>query len=127
MKLKIVIAALLLFLAAGLVVFLHLYGQEDFVGSRIADRDTYALDMERMNGTDLHTWELKAGDALRIRFETEKGSMHLEIKAPDGTLLYAGNGRETKTFTVNIPVSGVYTVIVEARHAKGNLCISTTD
>ena len=45
------------------------------------------------------------------------------IKAPDGTTLYCGNGKETTDFTVNIPETGVYTVVVEARHAKGTIHI----
>ena len=81
------------------------------------------LDIERMNGTDLHTLELHKGDVLQIRFETEKGALYMEIKAPDGTALYRGNGKEITDFTVNIPADGVYTVAVEARHAKGNIHI----
>ena len=77
------------------------------------------LDIEKMNGTDLHTMELHEGDVLQIEFETEKGSMYMEIKAPDGTSVYRGNGKETTDFTVNIRESGVYTVFVEARHSKG--------
>ena len=47
----------------------------------------------------------------------------MEIKAPDGTTIYCGNGKETMDFTVNIPESGVYTVVVEARRAKGTIHI----
>ena len=72
-----------------------------------------------MNGTDLHTLVLSQGDVLQIQFETEKGEMYMEIKAPDGTAVYRGNGKETTDFTVNIRESGVYTIVVEARHAKG--------
>ena len=74
-----------------------------------------------MNGTDLHTLELSRGDVLQIQFETEKGNLYMEIKAPDGTAVYRGNGKETTDFTVNIRESGVYTVVVEARHAKGTI------
>lgn len=45
----------------------------------------------------------------------------MEMKAPDGTTIYRGNGKETTDFTVNIPENGVYTVVVEARHAKGTI------
>ena len=72
-----------------------------------------------MNGTDLHTLELQEGDVLDIQLETVKGSLYMEIKAPDGTAVYRGNGKETTDFTVNIRESGVYTVVVEARHSKG--------
>lgn len=43
----------------------------------------------------------------------------MEIKAPDGTTIYRGTGKETKDFTVNIQEKGVYVVVVVARHAKG--------
>ena len=79
------------------------------------------LDIEKMNGTDLHTLELQEGDVLQIQFETVKGSLYMEIKAPDGTAVYRGNGREITEFSVNIRESGVYTVVVEARRAQGTI------
>ena len=112
----------LLFLA-GAAVFLFCSNQENFTGSRIKNPDAYLLDIDRMNGTDLHTLELHEGDSLQIRLKTEKGALYMEIKAPDGTAIYQGNGKETTDFTVNIPESGVYTVVVEARQAKGTIHI----
>ena len=116
---KVVFIALLLLLLAGIAAFLFCYNQEGFTGSRVKNPDAYLLDIEKMNGTDLHTLELSRGNVLQIQFETEKGSMYMEIKEPDGTAVYRGNGKETTDFTVNIRKSGVYTVVVEARHAKG--------
>ena len=83
------------------------------------------LEIERMNGTDLHTLDLQTGDDLQIKFKTVKGSLYMEIHAPDGTVIYRGNGKETTDFTVNIPESGVYSVVVEARHAKGTIHIQS--
>ena len=83
--------------------------------------DAYLLDIKKMNGTDLHTLELRQGDVLQIQFETEKGDLYMEIKAPDGSSIYRGNGKETTEFTVNIRESGVYTIVVEARRAKGTI------
>ena len=120
---KVVFIALLLLLLAGIAAFLFCYNQEGFTGSRVKNPDAYLLDIEKMNGTDLHTLELHEGDVLQIQFETEKGSLYMEIKAPDGTSLYRGNGKETTFFTVNIRESGVYTIVVEARHAKGTIHI----
>ena len=116
---KAVLIVLSLLLLAGIAAFLFCWHQEGFTGSCIKNPDAYLLDIQRMNGTDLHTLELSRGDVLQIQFETEKGSMYMEIKAPDGTAVYRGNGKETTDFTVNIRKSGVYTVVVEARHAKG--------
>ena len=93
----------------GVVTALFTYNQDGFSGSRVKNPDSYLLDIERMNGTDLHTLDLQMGDVLRIQFETLKGSLYMEIKAPDGTAIYRGDGKETKDFTVNITESGVYT------------------
>lgn len=112
-----------LLIFAGVAVFLICRNQEGFTGSRIKNTDAYLLDIEKMNGTDLHTLELRQGDVLQIQFETKKGSMYAQIKAPDGTSLYRGNGKETTDFAVNIQESGVYTIVVEARHAKGTIHI----
>ena len=120
-KASLIVLSLLLF--AGISVLLSSCSQEGFTGSRVKNPGAYLLDIEKMNGTDLHTLELEKGDALQIHFETAKGELYMEIKAPDGTSLYRGNGKETTDFTVNIPESGVYTVLVEARHAKGTIHI----
>ena len=120
---KAALIVLPLLLIAGVAIFLFCYNQEGFTGSRVKNPDAYLLDIEKMNGTDLHTLELSRGDVLQIQFETEKGELYMEIKAPDGTAVYRGNGKETTDFTVNIRESGVYTVVVEARHAKGTIDI----
>ena len=118
-----VIIVLPLLLLAGLAVLLSCCNQESFTGSRVKNPDAFLMDIEKMNGTDLHTLDLHRGDVLQVRFETVKGSMYMEIKAPDGTTVYCGNGKETTDFTVNIPESGIYTIVVEARHAKGTVHI----
>ena len=120
---KAVLIVLSLLLLAGIAAFLFCYNQEGFTGSRVKNPDAYLLDIEKMNGTDLHTLELHEGDVLQIEFETERGELYMEIKAPDGTAVYRGNGKETTEFAVNIRESGVYTIVVEARHAKGTVHI----
>ena len=120
---KAVLLAFLLLVLAGIAVFPSCSNQGSFTGSRVKNPDAYLLDIEKMNGTDLHTLELHEGDALQIEFETEKGELYMEIKAPDGTAVYRGNGKETTEFAVNIRESGVYTIVVEARHAKGTVHI----
>ena len=113
---------ILLLLAAAAAVF-FLNNQEGFTGSCVKNPDANMLDIQRMNGTDLHTLELQEGDALHIRFQTEQGALYLEIKAPDGASVYRGNGQDVTDFTVNVPEDGVYTILVEARRAKGSIQI----
>ena len=78
MKRKTVLFCLAALLAAGLAVFFLVRGSQgpgSFRGSCVKNPDSYFLDIRQMNGTDLHTLELKAGDTLEILFETEKGSL----------------------------------------------------
>ena len=120
---KALLILLPLLLLGGIAALLFCSNQEGFTGSRVKNPDAYLLDIEKMNGTDLHTLELHAGDVLQVRFETVKGSLYMEIKAPDGTTVYRGNGKEATDFAVNIRENGVYTIVVEARHAKGTIHI----
>ena len=119
------IAAAILLIAA-----LHLFcsNHDDSQGWRLLKtQNSYTLDSQQMNGTDSHTLNLTAGDVLQVTFETEKGSLHMEITAPDGTILYAGNGEETTESEINLSQTGAYTVTVEARHAKGSIHIQVRD
>ena len=120
---KAVLIVLPLLVLAGIAVFLSGCNQEGFTGSRVKNPDAYLLDIEKMNGTDLHTLELREGDVRQLQFETEKGDLYMEIKAPDGTVIYCGNGKEPTNITVTIRENGVYTIVVEARHAKGTIHI----
>ena len=56
---KAIFAALSLLLLAGICALLIISTQKSFNGSRIQTPDAYLLDIDRMNGTDLHTLELK--------------------------------------------------------------------
>ena len=87
------------------------------------ESDAYIMDAQYMNGSDRHTMTLNAGDVLVTRFETEKGTLHLEIQAPDGSVLYSGNGQNATDFTVNITESGSYAMTVKARSAAGSIHI----
>ena len=61
-----------LLVLAEIAVFLSCFDREGFTSSRVKKPDAYLLDIERMNGTDLHTLELREGDVLQIQFETER-------------------------------------------------------
>ena len=58
-KSKAIFAALSLVVLSGLAVFIICCNQEGFTGSRVKNPDEYLLNIEKMNGTDLHTLELK--------------------------------------------------------------------
>ena len=109
-----------------LIDALHVFllNHDDSPGQRLLKtQNSYTLDIQQMNAADSHTLNLTAGDVLQVKFKTESGYLHMKITAPDGTILYAGNGEETTDFEINIPETGAYTVAVEARHAKGKINI----
>lgn len=114
-----------LLLVAGYALFLLCLNQPGFTGSRVKNPDAYLLDIRRMNGTDQHSLALQQGDCLQIHFKTEKGSLTMEITGPDGSEVYSGNGREAREFTVTVPESGLYTITVSARQAKGSISVRT--
>lgn len=75
---KAALIVLPLLILAGVAIFLFCCNQEGFAGSRVKNPDAYLLDIEKMNGTDLHTLELSQGNVLQIQFETEKGDLSSE-------------------------------------------------
>ena len=123
MKRKLLSTILLTLCILGLAVSLTACGRDCFVGSRTAEAGSYRLDIDRMTGTDRFTMELSAGDTLAVQFETVKDSIYMEIKEPDESSLYAGNGKGVSEFTVSISESGTYSIYVEAHHAKGTVYI----
>ena len=79
---KRILFALALLMLAGVAGALLRWNQEGFTGSRVKNPDAYLLDIEKMNGTDLHTLELQKGDVLHIRFETVKGELRMTPSIP---------------------------------------------
>ena len=127
MKRKILTLSLILLCVLASAVFSTACGSRFFVGNCAVTSDAFRLDIDRMTGTNKFTMELTAGDTLEIQFTAAKGSMQMEIKEPDGDTLYAGNGKGVSDFTVNVFKSGVYSIVVEAYHAKGSVHIQQMD
>lgn len=127
MKRKALTIPLVLLCILASAVSLTVCGSRCFVGNCTVAPDAFRLDIDRMTGTDKLTMELTAGDTLKIQFTATKGSMQMEIKEPDGDTLYTGDGKGISDFTVNISESGVYSIIVEAHHAKGTVYIQQMD
>lgn len=124
MKRKIpILPAAVLLAAAALTALLLVPSRQSFSGSHIKNPDSYLLDIQRMSGTDTHTLTLDRGDRLQISFRTDRGTLRLTIQAPDGSILYAGNGTAAQDFTLNIPEDGGYLLTVDAHRAGGSLHI----
>ena len=116
-----VICIAVLIIALGIICLIALKSQSEFTGNRVKNPDAYELNIEYMNGCDEHALQLRASDALRVHFEVISGSLRMEIAAPDGSILYSGNGTEETDFTVNISADGEYRICVTGRHAQGTI------
>ena len=123
MKQKIRMASLLLLMVLGTGLVLMACGSKSLADSRTAGSDSYGLNVESMTGTDSCQMELQEGEVLAVHFETVRGSMCMEIQAPDGRNAYTGNGTAATDFTVSISQSGTYTIAVTAVRAKGKIYI----
>ena len=125
MKLKRSAAAVIciaaLIIALGAAYFLHANRTNEFTGKNVKNPDAYELDIEYMNGRDEHALSLRENDALRVHFEVISGSLRMEITAPDGSILYSGNGTAETDFAVNIPADGEYGICVTGRRAQGTI------
>ena len=126
MKLKRSAAAVIciaaLIIALGAAYFLRSNQENEFTGKNVKKTpDAYELDIECMNGRDEHVLQLRASDALRVHFEVISGSLRMEITAPDGSILYSGNGTAETDFAVNIPADGEYGICVTGRRAQGTI------
>ena len=114
---------ILLFAAVGSVVFAPIYNTDGFNGTRVRNPDSYVLEIERMNGEDSHSMSLNADSRLEIHLETAKGELGLKVKAPDGAVIYEGNGKAATDFSLRVAESGVYKMEVTAKRAKGRITV----
>ena len=130
MKKKIVLlfAVIALIAAAGILIFTR-QPETRFDGKRISDTDRFDLQFERMNMTDSETMALEEGDILHVSWRIESGQMDIVIGMEGEKAIYQANGRtagDETEFDVEIPHTGVYTITVTAREAKGRIAFLKT-
>ncbi|MCI8329501.1 MAG: hypothetical protein HFG02_07800 [Oscillibacter sp.] len=86
--------------------------------SRYANEASYRMEYSYFDGFDSHTLPLEAGDRLEGRIDTYSGWLEVEVAGEDGNTLLEGvplNGEQS----VEVPRSGLYTVLVHGRRASG--------
>lgn len=113
-------AAILLCVAAALVCY---RSAPVFQGEKVKTFDAYALDIQRMNGTDSHVLSLSRGDSLHVHFETSHGRLTLRISEENGAELYSGVGELCTDFDLTVPNDGSYTITVTGKDAAGSVII----
>lgn len=95
-----------------------------FDGDRISSTDppSFYLRFNLMNKEDGQTMFLRAGDALRVSWEIESGSVDVLIATEGEPPLYQANGRrkgDEAAFDLTIPKTGDYAITVSGKNAKG--------
>ena len=95
-----------------------------FQGDRIvsADPARFYLRFDVMNTEDAESLALMKGDSLHVHWQIDSGSADIRIGMAGETPLYQANSRgngDAADFELPISQSGVYTVSVSGREAKG--------
>ena len=122
---KIILWAVLVLLVLGIAgYFIYAQTQVKFDGSRISKTDPagFYLRFSVMNTKDTETLSLHEGDALRVSWLIESGSVDVLIAMKGEAPLYQANGRgngDDAVFDLTVPKSGDYTVTVTGKNAKG--------
>ena len=97
-KRRIIVCAVCIMCAAALCAAVIVSCTPTFQGSRVKNPDAYLLDIQKMNGTDVHTLQLSEGDVLQVRFETVKGSLRMASRRRTEPPFTAGTGGKRPGF-----------------------------
>ena len=118
------LCALGIVILVSVVLILVLQPKAVFDGDRIgsADPPSFSLRFNIMNKKDAQTLPLRAGNALRVSWEIDSGSVDVLIAMEGEAPLYQANNRgkgDEAAFDLTIPKTGDYTVSVSGKSAKG--------
>ena len=100
-------------------------------GSGTASQQTgdnsYSVSFDYWGGSVSHSLTLEKGDTLQVNITRDAGTIRLTITGADGNQIYAGNWKESSSFTVGVPTSQKYTVTVAGDNAKGRIDVSLAE
>lgn len=102
--------------------------KREFDGNRVrsTDPDKYELSFEFMDEADNTTFNLSAGEELKVSWNVTKGYFSLSVKNEKGEEIYKTDDRRAEDkseFTLVAAESGEYTVYVVAHKAKGTITV----
>ena len=103
-----------------LLPFLTGCGMRESEFSVVKNPESYTIEAVILNTTLSDTYELSAGDTIKVGMSVDSGEFEITIKS-DGDPVYEGNGAGLDDFTVNIPSDGVYTISVAGKDGQGSL------
>ena len=132
-KRSIIIAAVFAVVVIAILILTPVVKNNFFIGeepkfsgtrTRNTETDTFEMTFEVFNRDDHESFNLKAGEELKISWNIEKGSVTLYVLDENKKEIYRADDRRAKdeaTFSVAAPDSGEYTVYFTGKKAAGSI------
>lgn len=93
-----------------------------FEGSRLGNDSGLVMEYKMLNKTDSQDLTVEAGDIIHAEIEVEGGQLTLKIQKGDELPVYESAGvTSSDIFDIEIKESGIYTVTVTGKRAKGSV------
>ena len=93
-----------------------------FEGSRLGNDSGLVMEYKMLNKTDSQDLTVEAGDIIHAEIEVEGGQLTLKIQKGDELPVYESAGvKSSDIFDIEIKESGIYTVTVTGKRAKGSV------
>ena len=93
-----------------------------FEGSRLGNDSRLVMEYKMLNMTDSQDLTVEAGEIIHAEIEVEGGQLTLKIQKGDEVPVYESVGITcSDTFDIEIKESGIYTVTVTGKRAKGSV------
>lgn len=94
-----------------------------FDGSRTGNESEFIMDYKVLNTTDTQELSAEAGDTIRAKIIVEKGSLAIKVQKDneEEPLYESDEVFMSNEFDIEIDESGIYTVTVTGKKAKGSV------
>lgn len=88
---------------------------------RHVSRTVWDSSFASMNGWEMVSTKLEAGEQARFQYESrvQSGTLWMELIAPDGTIILRWGDKPVETYTLTANLPGRYRARVTADHAAG--------
>ena len=94
----------------------------DFDGSRTGNNNEFSMEYKVLNKTDSQDLKLQNGDKINAKIIIDGGTLAIKIQKDDEEPIYESDGiSASNEFEVEVEESGIYTITVTGKKAKGSV------
>ena len=94
----------------------------DFDGSRTGNDNEFNMEYKVLNKTDSQDLKLQDGDKISAKIIIDGGTLAIKIQKDDEEPIYESDGiSASNEFEVEVEESGIYTITVTGKKAKGSV------